>query len=244
MIRRLLEIAMNLKSTAFALGLASLALTPIAQVLPGASGFDAAFAEKGNNGKGHEKHENKGKKPKHAKHQQGKALGHAKQAATVAVVWDDLDEVLHQGDIASHLKGLNAIRANPNAMENAAPDSQVGRIVAYREAAEGSKLLNDRLAAASERLSTLSRPTYSVAQIDLAISKLDPADPRYQEKLVMLQDYRVKAATYEQASAEVTAARLALVESQRQEEDRLYTASNGAILSPAEIDYVRSVLGL
>lgn len=235
---------MNLKSTAFALGLASLALTPIVQVLPGASGFDAAFAEKGNNGKGHGKHENKGKKPKQAKHDQGKALGHAKKAATVAVVWDDLDEVLHQGDIASHLKGLNAIRANPQALENAAPNSQVGRIAAYRDAAVDSKALNDRLAAASARLNSLDRPTYSVAQIDLALSKLDPADPRYEEKRVMLEDYRVKAATYEAASNELTAARLALVESQRLEEDRLYTASNGAILSPTELDYLRAVLGL
>lgn len=235
---------MNLKSTAFALGLASLALTPIAQVLPGASGFDAAFAEKGNNGKGHGKHENKGKKPKHAKHDQGKALGHAKKAATVAVVWDDLDEVLHQGDIASHLKGLNAIRANPQALENAAPNSQVGRIAAYRDAAAGSNALKERLAAASARLNSLDRPTYSVAQIDLARSKLDPADPRYEEKRVMLEDYRVKAATYEAASNELTAARLALVESQRLEEDRLYTASNGAILSPTELDYLRAVLGL
>jgi hypothetical protein len=238
---------MNLKPTALALGLASLALTPIAQILPGASGFDAAYAEKGGNGKGHdkhEKHENKGKKPKHAKHDQGKALGHAKKAAAVAVVWDDLDEVLHQGDIASHLKGLNAIRANPQALENAAPNSQVGRIAAYREAAAGSNALNERLAAASARLNSLDRPTYSVAQIDLALSKLDPTDPRYEEKRVMLEDYRVKAATYEAASNELTAARLALVESQRLEEDRLYTASNGAILSPAELDYLRAVLGL
>lgn len=232
---------MNLKSTAFALGLASLALTPIAQVLPVTSGFGAAFADNGKgHGKGHDKH---AKSAKHEKKGHGKAKGHAKKVV-VPVIYDDLDEVIRQGDLASHLKGLNAIRANPQAMENAAPDSQVGRIVAYRDAVEGSKELSDRLAAASARLSTLERPTYSVAQVDLAISKLDPADPRYQEKLVMLEDYRVKAATYEEASAEVTAARLALVEANRLEEDRLYTASGGTILSPTELDYLRAVLGL
>jgi hypothetical protein len=230
---------MTFKSTAFALGLASLALTPIAQVLPGASGFDAAFAEKGGNGKGkgHEKHAKK------VKHPQGRALGHAKKAAG-GVVWDDLDEVLHQGDLASHLKGLNAIRANPKAMEHAAPDSQPGRIVAYREAATESRMLSDRLAAANARLAGLTRPTYSVAQVDLAISRLDPADPRYDEKLVMLEDYRVKSQAYEDAAADVIDARAALAESQRLEEDRLYTASNGVILSPTELDYLRAVLGL
>jgi hypothetical protein len=229
---------MKMKTTGLALGLATLALTPIATIFPAALGFDVAFADNGNgksNGKGHGKgHE---KKLKHAKYAHPKPKGHAK-------IYDDLDEVIRSGDLASHLKGLNAVRANPNALEHAAPNSQVGRIAAYREAATGSKALTDRLASASARLNTLDRPTYSVAQIDLAISKLDPLDPRYEEKLVMLEDYRVKAANYEAASDEVTAARLALVQSQRLEEDRLYTASDGAILSPTELDYLRAVLGL
>lgn len=230
---------MTLRSTALALGLASLALTPIAQVLPGASGFDAAFAEQGGNGKG----KGHGKHAKKVKHPQGRALGHAKKAAG-GIVWDDLDAVLHQGDLASHLKGLNAFRANPKAMEQADPNSQPGRIVAYREAARESRVLADRLAAANARLAGMTRPTYSVAQVDLAISRLDPADPRYDEKLVMLEDYRVKSLAYEDAAADVADAREALAESQRLEEDRLYTASDGVILSPAELEYLRVVLGL
>lgn len=233
---------MRNKSVALALGLASLALSPIVQVLPGASGFDAAYAEKVNNGKdkGHDKQE---KHSASVGQSNGKALGHAKKAAGVEILWDDLDEVLSQGDLASHLKGLNAVRANPTAMENADPDSQVGRIVAYRDATIESKILTERLAVASAKLSAMTRPTYSVAQVDLAISKLDPADPRYQEKLEMLQDYRVDAGAYEAAAAELADAREALAVSQRLEEDRLFTASNGVILSPAELEYVRSVLG-
>ena len=39
------------------------------------------------------------------------------------------------GALASELKGMNAVHANPNALKNADPNSQVGKIAAYQNAA-------------------------------------------------------------------------------------------------------------
>ena len=47
--------------------------------------------------------------------------------------------------LASELKGLNAVKANPNALENASPNSQVGRIALYRDAALATNEVADIL---------------------------------------------------------------------------------------------------
>ncbi len=44
----------------------------------------------------------------------------------------------HNPNIASRLKGLNAAHANQNAFDNAAPNSRVGLIAAYKAAAEAT----------------------------------------------------------------------------------------------------------
>ena len=92
--------------------------------------------------------------------------------------------------LASELKGLNAVKANPNALEHASPNSQVGRIALYRDAALATaeqQILLDEAIAAKALLPVPRDPLLIQGDIDTAqgaindiniqIGLLDPLDP-------------------------------------------------------------------
>jgi hypothetical protein len=62
------------------------------------------------------------------------------------------------GVSASELGALNAARANPKALENAAPNSRVGRIADYRDAVLAGRALEAELETTAALLKTLPLP--------------------------------------------------------------------------------------
>jgi hypothetical protein len=66
----------------------------------------------------------------------------------------------------SDLGALNAAHASPNALKNAAPNSRVGKIVAYRDAVVAGRELEAELEAKKADLESLEPPTRSIAEID------------------------------------------------------------------------------
>lgn len=86
------------------------------------------------------------------------------------------------GELGAHpseLGALNAAHANPNALKNAAPNSRVGRIAAYRDAVLAGEELADELAAKEEELAALDppdRPSEAVqTDLDLATEEVETA---------------------------------------------------------------------
>jgi hypothetical protein len=207
----------------------------------------------------------------------GNSASHAKSAkshgSSVTKVAAATTTTHGKGALASELKGLNAVHANPNALAHAAPNSQVGRIALYRDAAlvtiDKQILLDD----AEADLALLPVPRSDAAITgDIAASQdiidgynadiaaallLDPlADVSALEGLrdaeALVQD------GYEQELLDAAAQNLALAEAQALvdaaaaeveaaqvvEDGALLTASNGRTLSDDAIAYVRDVLGL
>lgn len=134
-----------------------------------------------------------------------------------------------QGKLASELKGMNAVHASATALANAAPNSQVGRIAAYRDAALATIAAGTAVADAQAALdAALADQAQAQADLDALngsytgrtsdeintdIAALDPAAPDYQEKLDGLnaeltaaQDYGSQKAALEAAVADATTA--------------------------------------
>jgi hypothetical protein len=168
------------------------------------------------------------------------------------------------GKIASELKGLNAYHASETAFQNAAPNSQVGRIAAYREAALQTRTADEDLTAAEESLGLAQADLQALdesydgrpaADIDADIAGLDPAAADYQSQYDALNAERAAAAEYEAARAELAAAaadaELGVVDAETTaagaaatEEEALASAAKGRTLSPEALDYLRDQLGL
>ena len=87
----------------------------------------------------------------------------------------------------SELGALNAAHASPNALKNASPNSRVGRIAAYSDEVEITRLLQEDLAAAQETLDGLEEPTRSVEDIDLAIAETEDQKSLLEDELAALQ---------------------------------------------------------
>lgn len=190
----------------------ALALSPVGSLAPQFH-VDAAYAKNdgGGNGGG-----------------QGNAGGKAAGSASKEVASTGGAKNAH-AKLASELKGLNAVHASANALANAAPNSQVGRIAAYRDAAlatiaagsavDGAKAALDAAVAdqaqAQADLDALNS-SYSgrtAEAINTDIAALDPAASDYQEKLDGLnaelaaaQDYGSQKAALETAVADATTA--------------------------------------
>jgi len=148
------------------------------------------------------------------------------------------------GALASELKGLNAAHASPTALANAAPNSQVGRIALYRDAALLTADKAAALDAANLALEGLAPPTRSVADIDAAIAGLDPLAEGYADALAALQQEKADAEAYGIAAGAAELAALELAAAQEAEEAALLSASDGRILSDAAIAYLRQLLDL
>jgi hypothetical protein len=114
-------------------GLVALALVAAPLAIDHATsdfGMAKAWAKNGNgNGGGHGNGNGNG-------HGNGNANGHDKTASAKSDVGDD--DSFDDGDdtaSASELGALNAAHASPTALANASPNSRVGKIAAYKEAA-------------------------------------------------------------------------------------------------------------
>ena len=70
---------------------------------------------------------------------------------------------------ASELGALNGAKASPAALANAAPNSRVGRLAAYRTAVLNGNAIEEDYARALATLDGLDEPARSVADIDAAI---------------------------------------------------------------------------
>ncbi|MBI1172418.1 hypothetical protein GC209_13550 [bacterium] len=224
---------MQMRSAAAVLGLFVLAAGPLPSMLAPAAGWGAAYAESGRGNSSHGASASAHDNPSN---------GHATNVSDHT----GPTSTSHKGNgaLASELKGLNAVKANPNALQNAAPNSQVGRIATYRNAALATISASDRLAAAQATLAALEPPSRSVTAIDADIAALDPTSATYQQDLANLQAERANAVAYADAVAAVTTAQTDLTQANRKEHRALLAASDGRKLSPAAIDYVRQVLGL
>ena len=121
-------------------------------------------------------------------------------------------EVDNPGKFASELKGLNAYHASAQAWQNASPNSRVGRIAAYREAAlattENGRLAEEAAAAVSEKedirdgiqqeISDLDTDYEAKnAALDAEIDALDPEAEDYDAQVAALEAERPSATEYE-----------------------------------------------
>ena len=224
-------------------------------VLALAAGLSPALADNGkSNGQG-ATHGNSGSNGNASSGSQATTHGNSAKHAAVAATPD-------KHGLASELKGLNAVKANANALEHANPNSQVGRIAAYRDAALATAEVAGALADAEAVRDALPVPARTVAAIDAdivaidaAIGLLDTASPTYDADLAALQADRVlivdeldltvaQNLAIADAQVLVDAAAANLDAAQGLEDDALLTASNGRTLSDEAIAYIRAVLGL
>ncbi len=141
------------------------------------------------------------------------------------------------GKMASELKGLNAFHASETAFANASPNSQVGRIAVYREAALGTIAAGDAAeeaaAALEQAAAALSASEQAQADLDQNYSgrttaeiaadmaALDPAAAEYQSSLDALNAERTAAETYE--------AERAVLETEIAANEAAVTAAEGAV---------------
>lgn len=209
-----------LANSAKLLGLVALTLGPVPVLLMSVTGLDAAQADssKGNgNGNGNGNKNNDNDKSKKAYKNSGNGNGKVK------------------GDIASELKGMNAVRANPNALINANPDSEVGRIAAYRDAA----LITQQAATSAET----ALADLVAARQSLAIAEAMPA---LTAEEIVARDAAIAAASSAiiEATTALVAADDSLATAASAEEAALLRATDGRILSPEALAYVRQELGL
>ena len=229
---------MNMKSIAVMLGFVAVALGPVPSALFPAMGMDAALAENNKSDSGGEK-STASKAETKAAAKENKANTKADKARAKA---DSKSK--GKGGLASELKGLNAVKASPNALKNASPNSQVGRIAAYRDAAVATITAAGLLASATATRDALPVPTRTVEAIDLAISALDPASANYIDASAALELERQAAIKYNGAAAEAAAANAAVLTAKTTENTALLTASGGRELSAEAIAYIRDELDI
>jgi hypothetical protein len=209
----------SLQSSLKVAGLLALALGPLPVVLAQGMGLEAAFAEnsKGNgggNGNSGGVSESKGSDNKGGGQTKGADNG--------------------KGDLASELKGMNAVHANPKALENADPNSQVGKIAAYKDAALATQAAEDAVKIAETEL--------AAANEALVAAEAVPAttDEETAAKAAAIEAANTAIAS---ATAAVDSANAALTTAAADEEAALLLASDGRILSDEAIAYIRKELG-
>ncbi|MEO8244712.1 MAG: hypothetical protein ABI832_20680 [bacterium] len=206
-----------------------------------AASLSAAFAD---NSKGNS-HSNQGHGSQSASHPSnaGKALETAKSHNTAKLA-NDAGQKPGNGGLVSELKGLNAVEANPNALANAAPGSQVGRIAVYRDAALVTNQAQSDFDAATAVLDGLPVPTRDLSTIDQDIQHLDPSQLDYDTRFAALQTERAQTVAYLAAKATADDAAIALGSAQTTEDTALLDASGGRQMTEEAIAYIRSVLNL
>lgn len=217
----------------------AMALGPLPSALLPAGQSGAAFAEKGGNGGGN----SGGSASSSAGGSQAGGNGHGQ--SPIALVSADTPghgNAKGNGALASELKGLNAVKANPNALLHASPNSQVGRIATYYQAAlatDDARADQDKAAAAL----TLAAAAVKDAKRDLAVA-LNIGTASDAEIAVLKQAVQDAKAAAAVAQADYDATAAAIAARERAEQDALLVASDGRTLSDDALAYLRDQLGL
>lgn len=149
---------------------------------------------------------------------------------------------------ASVLKGLNAYHANPKAFENAAKDSQVGRIATYVNAVKASDDLYQQWTVAYNAYSQLegSYDGRSGDEIMADIDALDPDADSYAEDLTSLEaeldalnDYETELAALRETSNEMGAA---YQDAEAEQDTALSEATGGRTLTDEEEKQINDLI--
>jgi hypothetical protein len=209
-----------------AFGLLALALGPVPALLVHATGLDAAYADS-SNGKGNGNGGNSGNAGGNGNGGTNSNGGGTNNSAKTAGS--------SNGALASELKGMNAVHANPNALKNADPNSQVGKIAAYQNAALATQAAELAVETATSNL--------VAAQEGLAAAEALPASTPEE---ITARDTAIAAAN--QAIADATTAvgtaNADLELAAATEDAALLTATGGETLSVEALAYIRAELGL
>ena len=143
------------------------------------------------------------------------------------------------GSIASALGGLNAAHANENAFANASPNSRVGKIAAYRDAALLTNELSTLAEAELAALNLLAVPTRTSADIEAEIAAAVAGTD-----LTLLEAELAEALTYEGALSAYEAAAAAATEQEGIETELLEAAANKGVPEGEALEALREMLGL
>lgn len=243
----------SMKPVFAVLGVTSMLFSPVALHIP-FIGATAAFAGNGNgNGGGNGSGGGNGNG-----HSNNGGNSHSAAGASSGSASTDVTSVEKPGKakgshglLASELKGLNAAHASPNALANASPNSQVGRLATYRDAAlaaAGAQDAIDQAVAALSEFDT-ANPGRSVADIEADITALDPAavgyDPAQLDALnAELDNAQMREADRTLLADAVTGAEAAAEGAALAEAEALLDAANGRTLSPEAVAYVRDLLNI
>ncbi len=87
----------------------------------------------------------------------------------------------------SELGALNAANASPQALENASPNSRVGKLAIYANEVAATQQIEADLAVALETLESLDQPERSVEEIDFATETAEMEKAALEEELARLQ---------------------------------------------------------
>lgn len=175
-----------------ALGVSAMALMPAATGGIFLLSADQAFAQgKGNGGnngnRGGNRSDRAGERGNKGNNGNGRGNGNQPSASQQSVDGDEGtedDDKRGRGAIASELKGLNAAHANINALMNASPNSQVGRIASYYFAVNAT---DDLLADIAASEGYFDQATLDeIAAYEDALAALDPESPTYDAELEAL----------------------------------------------------------
>jgi hypothetical protein len=164
---------------------------------------------------------------------------------------DPLVAAITDPDGSNNLKNLNASNAAAQAFQNASPNSNVGKIATYQEAAVDYYALRGDLTDARRELNELNesydgRPSEDIVDDD--IEALDPADPDYDADRQALADELGEASEFEDARAEladdVRDVRRETLFASKEAEGAFYQASKGAVLTSEALTEFHTKLGL
>lgn len=144
------------------------------------------------------------------------------------------------GAIASALGALNAAHASPNALANASPNSRVGLIAIYQEAAIATTELTAAEAEALALLEGLTAPTRTVEEIQAELDQaiIDGLDT------TVLEAELADAEAHATAQEDYDAAVIATAEAAAAEAAALEDAANKAVPTGEALDALRVMLGL
>lgn len=217
----------KLQSSVAVFGLLALSLSGVPELLNPLSDVGAAFAQgKGNGGGNGGGNGNAGENGNAGGNGQGKADGQGKSATAGSN---------GNGALASELAGMNAIHANPKALENADPNSQVGRIAAYRDAAVVTQGATATMAQADVNL--------QAANDLMATAEAMPATT---DEEIAARDQAIAdaQAAIDAANVALNDATAALATAAETEDAALTEATGGRELSTEALAAVRAELGL
>lgn len=223
------------------LGVTALLLGPIGLQIP-SIGATEAFAGGGNgNGGGNGGRESSSKT----------SAGKSGASEGVARVEKPAKAKGSHGLLASELKGLNAAHASPNALANASPNSQVGRLATYRDAAIATAGAQGAIDDATTALAEFDAVNTGrlVTEIEADIVALDPTALDYDAAQLVALSLELETAQTRDADRAVLAGALVTAEDAADgaattEADALFAAAKGRTLSPEAIAYLRDLLNI